>query len=64
VNGTGQSIEFHVIGENIQNAPRFTRLHIVERLRNEQKFANLDALVTQMRTDIVRAAKILSLGQQ
>ena len=59
VNGKNLSVEFHVIGENIETPPRFVILEIIERLRGEEKFDSLDALVSQMRRDIARANAIL-----
>ncbi len=59
VNGQNLSVEFHVIGENIEIAPRTARLQIVERLRDERKFDGLAALVEQMQLDIKRAETIL-----
>lgn len=59
VGGKNLSVEFHVIGENIETPPRFVTLEIIERLRGEEKFENLDALVSQMQRDIARAVEIL-----
>ncbi len=59
VNGANLSIEFHVIDQNIVVPPRRATLQLVERLRDEQKFPGLDALVAQMQRDIARAAEIL-----
>jgi len=53
-------IEFHVIEETIPIPPKNVRLEIVAWLRSEEKFASLDALVTQMKNDIARAKTILS----
>jgi riboflavin kinase/FMN adenylyltransferase len=59
VGGKNLSVEFHVIGENIEISPRRVTLEIIERLRGEEKFPNLDALVAQMQRDIARASEIL-----
>jgi len=59
VGGDNLSIEFHVIGENIPRPPQTARLEIIERLRDEQKFPSLEALVAQMQRDIARATQIL-----
>ncbi len=59
VDGKNLSVEFHVIGENIETPPRFVTLEIIERLRGEEKFPDLNALVSQMQRDIARAAAIL-----
>lgn len=60
VNGQSLSVEFHVIGQNIESTPKVARLQIIERLRDERKFAGLDELVAQMNLDIARADAILS----
>jgi len=54
-----QTIEFHIIGEDIPVAPPRASLEIIARLRAEQKFDSLDALVAQMQKDISRAREIL-----
>ncbi len=59
VSGQNLSVEFHVIDENIEVAPRNARLQIVERLRDERKFDGLPALVEQMQLDFARAETIL-----
>ncbi len=59
VSGQSLSVEFHVIGEDIPIAPKVARLQIIERLRDERKFAGLDELVGQMKLDIARADVIL-----
>ncbi|HVF85173.1 MAG TPA: riboflavin biosynthesis protein RibF [Abditibacteriaceae bacterium] len=59
VKGQSLSVEFHVIGENIENTPKIARLQIIERLRDERKFAGLSELVAQMNLDIARADAIL-----
>ena len=55
VNGVKQSIEFHVIGETIETAPEQAHLEFIVRLRSEQKFPDLDALVAQIKNDIAQA---------
>ncbi len=57
--GLQQSIEFHVIGEHIPRPPKRARLEIVKWLRDEQKFPDLNALVAQIKTDIVYAGEAL-----
>jgi riboflavin kinase / FMN adenylyltransferase len=59
VDGQTLSVEFHVIGENIETPPQRVRLKIIERLRDEKKFNSLDELVSQMQKDITRAAQLL-----
>jgi riboflavin kinase/FMN adenylyltransferase len=60
INGLNLSIEFHVIQENIEVPPQTAKLEIVERLRDEKKFPDLNTLVEQMQRDIARATDILS----
>ena len=55
-----QTIEFHVIDEEIHTPPSRAKLQIIARLRDEQKFDSLDALVVQMKNDIVCARRILA----
>jgi riboflavin kinase/FMN adenylyltransferase len=52
-------IEFHVIDENIETPPESASLEIVARLRGEEKFDSLEALIAQMQTDISKARDIL-----
>lgn len=59
VDGTRLAIEFHVIGETIEAPPLLARLELVARLRDEQKFPGLEALVAQIRADIVEARNLL-----
>lgn len=59
VNGTRQSIEFHVIGETIATPPQKARLEFMAHLRDEQKFPNLDALVAQIKKDMAQASALL-----
>lgn len=59
VDGLKQTIEFHVIGETIDNPPRHARLELIARLRNEQKFPDLNALVSQIKSDIAQAETLL-----
>ena len=53
-------IEFHVIEKTIEVAPKIARLEIVVRLRDEEKYDSLDALISQMRRDISEAKKVLA----
>lgn len=59
VGGSTLSIEFHVIDEDIPQPPRMVRLEVIEWLRGEQKFPDIDTLVQQMQRDIVLADSIL-----
>jgi riboflavin kinase/FMN adenylyltransferase len=60
VDGTRRQIEFHVLGQNIEQAPAMARLQVLERLRDEKKFGSLPDLVAQMKLDFDKAAQILS----
>ena len=59
VDGTREQIEFHVIDERIETPPQTVRVEIIERLRDEHKFANLDALKAQLQRDIEKAREVL-----
>jgi riboflavin kinase/FMN adenylyltransferase len=52
-------VEFHVIDESIATPPESTRLEIVARLRGEEKFDSLEALIAQMQADISEVRNIL-----
>jgi riboflavin kinase/FMN adenylyltransferase len=52
-------LEFHVLDEVIETPPQSARLEVVQRLRREEKFDSLEALVAQMQIDITQARKIL-----
>jgi len=62
VGGSTLSIEFHVIGETIPEPPSLVRLELVERLRDEQHFPDIETLVVQMQRDIRQAGEILAAG--
>ena len=59
VDGTREQIEFHVIDEVIETPPQTVRVEIIERLRDEHKFDNLDALKAQLQRDIEKAREVL-----
>lgn len=59
VGGLKRQIEFHVLGENIEEAPLAARLQVLERLRDERKFGSIDDLVAQMKRDFEKARQIL-----
>lgn len=59
VGGLARQIEFHVLDEKIDEAPRTARLQVLERLRDERRFGSLDELVAQMRRDFGLAREIL-----
>ena len=59
VSGVGRSIEFHVLDENVRQAPLEARVEFVARLREEIKFAGLEALKEAISGDIVAARRVL-----
>ena len=60
VNGSEHQIEFHVIDHEIPIAPANAKIEFIARLRDEKKFDNLQALKTQLATDIRRARERLA----
>lgn len=58
VDGLTQTIEFHVIGETIETPPAQARLELIARLRAEQKFPDLQALIAQIKNDIAQVTAI------
>ena len=60
VDGTREQIEFHVVDEIIEMPPQTVRVEIIERLRDEHKFASLDALQQQLQRDIEKTREIVS----
>ena len=59
VDGLHLTMEFHVLDRDIAVAPREAQVFFVERLRDEQKFSGLPALVEQLQRDIAKARDIL-----
>ncbi|WP_031387157.1 bifunctional riboflavin kinase/FAD synthetase [Desulfonatronum thiodismutans] len=53
------SVEVHILDFDQDIYDRDVRVHFVQRLRSEQKFPNLDALMARIREDIVLARRIL-----
>ena len=53
------SVEVHILDFDQNIYDRDVRVHFVQRLRSEQKFPNLDALMARIREDIVLARRIL-----
>lgn len=53
------AIETHLIGEEVRLTPSRIKIHFYERLRDNQKFENLQDLKTQIAQDIFKAQKIL-----
>lgn len=56
-----QRVEAHLLDANADYYGKTMRLEFVQRLRGEQKFASVDALVFQIHADIGQARKILSV---
>ncbi len=64
VGGLKKQIEFHVLDANIETPPQNVELEFVARLRDEQKFDGLDALVAQMRNDIKLGRSLLNADER
>jgi riboflavin kinase/FMN adenylyltransferase len=56
-------VETHLLDYSADLYGKILRLEFVERLRGEQKFTSVEALVAQIRADISRARQILSGGE-
>ena len=52
VNGLHRQIEFHVLNQTIDAPPTHVEIEFVARIRDEHKFADLNALKTQLTTDV------------
>jgi len=59
VGGLKHQIEFHVLDQNIETPPQNAEIEFIARLRDEQKFDGLEALVAQMQRDFATAREIL-----
>jgi riboflavin kinase/FMN adenylyltransferase len=57
--GTDEVIEVYLFDVDIDLYDREMRVEFVDRIRNEQRFASVDALVSQIRTDVKHARAIL-----
>ena len=57
--GGAEVIEVHLIDTEIDLYGRMMRVSFVDRIRNEQRFASVDALVAQIESDIERAKLVL-----
>ena len=62
VNGTMKRIEVHILDFNQTIYNTSITLKFVERLRNERKFENLEALKEQLDKDRIQVNKILHLA--
>ena len=56
------SCEIHIIDAAILNPPTHVEIEVIMKLRDVQDFPGPEALVEQMRTDIVDARAILSVS--
>ncbi len=59
VNGMNRQIEFHVLNQTIDIAPTQVEIEFVARIRDELKFPDLDALKTQLKSDVRQIQAIL-----
>lgn len=57
--GGPETIEVHVIGHELDLYGKTVRVEFVDRIRNEQRFASVDALVAQINADIRHALTVL-----
>lgn len=57
--GVAPRVEAHLLGFDADIYDQTIRLEFIERLRGEQKFSGIDALVAQIRMDIAEANDIL-----
>jgi riboflavin kinase/FMN adenylyltransferase len=61
VGGAGRTVETFVFGFSGDLYDKTLRLHLVERLRPEKKFASLDDLKQQIARDCADAGRVLGL---
>ena len=57
------SVEVHILDFNEDLYGREMRVHFVQRLRSEQKFSDLQALVARIQEDIQLARRILTASE-
>jgi len=58
-----RTVETHIIGLQRDIYHQLLRLEFVERLRPEQRFESVQALIRQIRQDVARAASILAMEE-
>ena len=58
--GGRETIEVHLLDEDIDLYGRTVRVAFVDRIRNEQRFASVDALVAQITADIEQARQVFA----
>lgn len=59
VNGTNRTTEVHIFDFDEDIYDQTLQINFVERLRNEQKFAGLDALIAQLKQDEIAARWVI-----
>lgn len=62
-NGTKRLVEAHLLDTDLDLYDQRITLDFIARLRGEQRFANLDALKSQIATDVQQARQILHRSQ-
>lgn len=58
--GGAETIEVHLLDTELDLYGRTMRVAFIDRIRNEQRFASVDALVAQIESDIERAVLVLT----
>jgi riboflavin kinase/FMN adenylyltransferase len=58
--GGAETIETHVIGQSLELYGRCVRLAFVQRLRDERRFADVEALRDQIAADVRRAGRLFA----
>lgn len=58
--GGDEIIEVHLLDVDVDLYGRNMRVRFIDRLRNEQHFTSPDALVAQIKSDVIRARQILA----
>ncbi len=64
VGGVTRQIEFHVIGTTIEHPPTKATIEFVVRLRDELKFDDIQALQSQLQSDVRHALQTLSKSKE
>ena len=55
-----QTIETHIFDFSVEIYDKQIGIHFIDKLRPERKFDNMDALMDQIKYDIIKAKEILS----